>query len=102
MSRYRVVPAARQDIKSICRYIAADNPRAGVRFRDDLSAKFRLLASQPLLGEARDDLAPGVRLLTAGNYAILYRPTTTGVEIVQVVHGARDIGALWGKTPISP
>jgi toxin ParE1/3/4 len=102
MSRYRLFPAARQDIRDICRYIAADNPPAAVRFREGLRARFRLLASQPFMGEARDDLAPGLRMLTAGNYVILYRPMAGGVEIVQVVHGARDIGALWGKPPGSP
>ncbi len=101
MSRYRLVPPARQDIKDICRYIGSNNPPAAVRFRDSLRAKFRLLASQPLLGEARDDLAPGIRMLAVGSYVILYRPTGPAIEVVQVVHGARDIAALWGRPPMS-
>ncbi len=94
MSGYSILPAARQDIKNICRYIAADNPAAANRFRQSLVTKFRLLAAQPLLGEARDDLSPAIRMLTVGNYVIFYRSGGVGVEVVQVVHAARDIEVL--------
>jgi toxin ParE1/3/4 len=44
-----------------------------------------------MLGEARDDLAPGVRVFSIGSYVILYTPTTHGVRIIQVVHSLRDM-----------
>lgn len=94
MSRYTLSPLARQDIKGICRYVAADNVPASRRLRGLLVDKFRLLAAQPLLGEARDDLAKNVRLLTAGNYLVLYRPASHGIEVSRVIHAARDIEIL--------
>jgi toxin ParE1/3/4 len=95
MSRYVIGPEAREDLKSICRYIARDNPSAAGRLRQIFLEKFRLLAQGPLLGEARDDLAKSLRMFTAGNYVILYRPTEDGIAVVQIVHSARDLAALW-------
>ena len=102
MSRYRLVPPARQDIKDICRYIRGNNPPAAVRFPRQPWAKFRLLASQPLLGKAQaDDLAPGIRMLAVGSYVILYRPTGPAIEVVQVGHGAAISRHSRGRPPMS-
>ena len=60
MSRYTISSLAEADIKSIYRYVAADNVAAR-RLRATLVEKFRLLAAQPLLGEAREDLAENLR-----------------------------------------
>lgn len=97
MSRYTIAPEARDDLRDVYRHIAKDNPNAAGRLRQLFFKKFRLLATQPLLGEAREDLAENLRMFTAGNYVILYRPTPSGIAVVQVVHSARDLVALWGK-----
>ncbi len=47
------------------------------------------------MGRARPELPSGLRSFPVGNYLILYRPTDYGVEIVRVVHGSRDIEALF-------
>lgn len=97
MNRYTISDRAREDIKSIYRYIASDNVAAARRLRAGFIDSFRLLAGQQLLGEARDDLAATLRMWTAGNYVILYRPSPNGIEVVRVVHAARDIAALHRK-----
>jgi toxin ParE1/3/4 len=97
MSRYIVSREAREDLKSICRYITQDSPSAAGRLRQVFFEKFRLLAQGPLLGEARDDLARDLRMFTAGNYVVLYRPTEDGITIVQIVHSAQDLAALWRR-----
>jgi len=53
--------------------------------------KCALLGRNPKLGPARPDIAPGVRYFTVGSYLILYREVSDGVEIVRVVHGARNL-----------
>jgi toxin ParE1/3/4 len=53
------------------------------------------LALFPDLGERRDDLAASLRCFAVGGYAIVYRPSGAGIEIVRVVSGARDIEALF-------
>ena len=97
MSRYTVSDRAREDIKDIYRHIDGDNAAAARRLRIAFIDKFHLLARQPLLGEARDDLAANLRMLAADNYVLLYRPTNAGIEVARVLHAARDIAALWRR-----
>lgn len=82
---------ALEDLKGIVRYIAADNPAAARRFRNDLYEKFTLLARNPQLAPARPDIAPEIRYLPHDNYLIFFSPDETGITIVRVLHGARHI-----------
>lgn len=102
MSRYKVAKEARQDLKEIYRHIFSANPSAAERLHDLFYDKFRILADNPLLGEKREDLAENLRMFTTGNYVILYRPAKNGVEIIQIVHSARDLPALWSSSKHSP
>jgi toxin ParE1/3/4 len=45
-------------------------------------------------GPPRDQLAPGLRVMFQGNYAIYYMPKLDEVMIVRVLHGARDTAAI--------
>ena len=90
MSRYKISPAARTDLNGICRHIAADKRAAAGRFRKTFYESIRLLAAQPLIGEAREEFGTGVRIFPVGNYLIFYRPTPERIEVVRVIHGARD------------
>ena len=94
MSRYRVAPQAREDIKEIYRYIKAENPSAAQRVRLRLYEKFRLLATQPYVGWVHPQLPKELRCTTAGNLVIVYRPRDNGVDILHIVHSARDVDAL--------
>lgn len=91
MSLYRVAPLARSDLDEIWTYIAADSVTAADRMMDRFQELFKMLGRQPLIGEARDDILPGVRSFPAGKYVIYDRPAGTGVQIFRVIHGARDI-----------
>ena len=60
-----------------------------------LLAAFRLLASQPRLGHKRADLGPyALRVWHVDSYLIVYRDTKQPIEIVAVVHGARDVPSI--------
>ena len=89
---------AEEDLIDIWLYIAHDDVRAAERLLDDIEEKFLLLAAQPSLGPARPDIAPGLRYLPVRRYLILYREITGGIEIVRVVHAARDVPALMRDT----
>lgn len=56
---------------------------------------FRLLAKLPELGNAREDLLePAIRFWPVGAYLILYSAGRTPIEIIAVVHGARDVPCI--------
>jgi toxin ParE1/3/4 len=95
MSRYRLETSARSDLKEIFEYIAKDNLMAARRLRE----RFKFLAANPLMGELRNDLAPGLRILSVGSYVLLYYPDERGVVVTHAVHGARDLAAFLERSP---
>ena len=61
------------------------------RFLELIRTKCEMLAQHPLAGEARPELGANLRAFPVGNYIIFYRPDSDGIEVVRVLHGARDI-----------
>ena len=54
----------------------------------------RRLAETPGLGHVREDLAaidPALRFWPVYSYLIVYRAETAPLEVVRVLHGARDV-----------
>jgi len=47
------------------------------------------------MGKSRDELAAGLRSFPIGQYIIFYQPVPGGVDIVRVLHGARDLDAIF-------
>lgn len=86
---------AAEDLDGILEYIARDNPAAAVRFVETLKEKCNMLARFPLLGARREQLAKRLRVFSAGNYVIYYRPEGRTVRIERVLHGARDADSLF-------
>ena len=95
MSYYRISANARSDLEDIWVFIAQDNPEAADRLIRAVVSRFRLLASMPDMGRTREELAKDLRSLPVGNYVIFYRRTTEGVEVVRVLHGARDFPPIF-------
>lgn len=96
MARVLRRPRAAEDIAEIWDCIADGSLDAADRWVDQLDEKFRLLASQPLIGRAREELAAGMRSFPFGRYIIFYRPIDGGIDVVRVLHSARDIDELFG------
>ncbi len=86
-------PAALSDLTEIWRYIAAASPADADRFLDRIDRKCRILAEHPYMGRRREELAPNVHSFPIDSYIVFYRPIDDGIEIVRLIHGARDIEA---------
>jgi toxin ParE1/3/4 len=89
-------PLAEADIFEVWDYIADDSIDAADRWVDQLDEKFQLIVTQPMMGRARDELEPGLRSFPFGRYVIFYMPKGNGIDVVRVLHGARDIDAVVG------
>ena len=87
------------DLYEIGLYIARDSPAAAHRFLDRIEKEAEKLADFPGWGTIREDLDPSgtLRGRPVGNYTILYRRIEGGIELVRVVHGARDLPRLFGS-----
>lgn len=82
---------ATEDLVGIWAYIADDNPVAANRTLDKISDHCLSYAHQPELGEQRRELGRGIRCFSVGLYVVYYRAIADGIEIVRVLHGARDV-----------
>ena len=80
------------DLREIRDHISKDSPEAARRLMIRLVDAFRLLATRPALGYTREDLqAPWLRFWPVESYLVIYRAGRQPIEIVAVVHGARDV-----------
>jgi toxin ParE1/3/4 len=93
-------PKAEVDLLEIWDFIfqAAGERRADA-FIDRIKATFGNLETFPEMGKARPDFGYNLRSITEGNYLIFYQPTSDGIDIVRVLHGARDFEALLEDDP---
>lgn len=82
---------ARRDVDDIWDYVAVEDREAASRLIDRIYATSRRLADFPESGPARPDIAPDVRSLIVGRYLLLYRVGDSSVEVVRVLHSARNI-----------
>jgi toxin ParE1/3/4 len=97
-------PRAKLDLIEHYSYIARDKVAPAERFLRVAEAAFELLARMPTIGTAWESPNPrlvGVRVypLPRGyrNYLVFYRPIEDGVEVLTVLHGARDLGSALGE-----
>lgn len=95
MNQYRVSDAASADLEEIWLYIAQDDPDAADRFIRTIVSRFPTLASMPRMGRHREELAAELRSFPVDNFVIFYRPMDGGIEVVRVLHGARDLPPLF-------
>ena len=87
----RRLPAAIADLDAVWDYIAHDNPDAADQVIARIATAARRLADFPSSGTRRPDIHPTARSIPVGAYLILYRVIDEVVEIVRVLHGARDL-----------
>jgi toxin ParE1/3/4 len=84
------------DLLEIWVYIAEESSMdAADRVLGTIDRKCQALAEQPGMGRRREELASGLRSLPVGSYVIFYRDQDGGIEVIRVLHGARDIEALF-------
>ena len=76
-------------------FVAADNPAQADDFIDLIDEKFQNLSRQPGLGRRREELAAGLRSFPVGRHVIFYLQVQDCLRIVRVLHGARDVDAVF-------
>ncbi|MBL9084312.1 MAG: type II toxin-antitoxin system RelE/ParE family toxin [Planctomycetales bacterium] len=95
MPRFELSPLGDQDLVDIYAYIAQDSPTHAATMLVSFETLFGKLAGRPTLGERFEVRRSGeVRRTFLGSYVIYFRATSYGVEILRVLHGARDYEKL--------
>jgi len=97
---HRLAAQARKVLDEIWSYIARESGSEIIadRLIDGIASRFYLLASHPLLGRQRDDdLGHGGRSFPVRDYVIVHRVVGLEVRILRVVHGRRNLAALFSR-----
>jgi toxin ParE1/3/4 len=95
--KLRMGPRTRADLKDVWRYVSPAGDDVADRHVRGIRKQCRMLARFPGVGRARDELAPGLRSFPVSPFVIFFRVVDDAVEIVRVLHGARDFEAIWEK-----
>jgi plasmid stabilization system protein ParE len=91
MKRFRLSSEAARDIREIRDYIAKDDLRAAGRVRLQILGACRALAMNPAIGHKRQDITDKpVLFWPVGSYLVVYQYVDRFVEIIRVIHAARD------------
>jgi plasmid stabilization system protein ParE len=103
MKRYILTPRAKRDVNEIWDYIADGNIEAADRVLDALESAMVKLAKNPGIGHCRQELADKThRLWLVYSYLIVYRYEAKPLQVVRVLHAARDVQSILGLSPDEP
>lgn len=104
MNVIRKLPSARQDLVDIVyHYIRQGSRPTARRFLAQAESTFQRLASIPGMGtlyEPDEPLYAGLRYFPVARFRlhiVFYRPIAGGIEVLRVLHGARDIPSLLAR-----
>ena len=90
--------AAWSDLEEAADYIARDSPNYAAALVREVCEAARSLSR--LAGRGRmvpEFREPAIRQLLVGNYRLIYQVSKDTVDILALVHGARDLPALWER-----
>jgi toxin ParE1/3/4 len=97
MPRLELDPDALTDLDANYDYIGRTrrSPLTADRVVEQIHETCQTYASQPLIGEARPDLGPDLRIFAVRPYVVIYRPIEDGIRVLGVFDGRRNYPALF-------
>src|ERR1700688_1643623 len=92
-------PEAEQDLLAIWDYVAREaSPDVADEQLRSLDRACEALAEWPHSGRARDELFRSVRSIAVEAYVVFYRVGNSEIEIIRVLHGRRDVDAIFSRS----
>lgn len=90
--RFLLTPEAKSDIREILLDVADNSPETAERLRAEISNAFQRLGRSPGIGHYHDELLDRrYRFWNFYSYVVCYVWQVKPIQIVAVVHGARDL-----------
>jgi len=89
---------AGQDLRDYAHYLGIErqSPQGALSLVRAIEDASRMIAQNPLMGEARPELGNELRVFSCGaksnprGYVLIYRPKEDGIEVVRVFRGSQD------------
>jgi toxin ParE1/3/4 len=100
LKNLQIRPRARLDVDEHFLRIGANNPEAALRFLDATEQAFIRIQGEPGVGSPRYAKTPSLRGLRMWpikgfeNYLTFYLEHENVVEVIRVLHGARDLKSI--------
>ncbi len=91
MSSFLLTLQAKKDLEEIHDFISQDNPTIALSFINSIQEKLQIVASSPEIGRKREELGFELRSFPIRNYIIFYRIKNSNIEIIRILHAARDV-----------
>jgi toxin ParE1/3/4 len=95
------LPRALRDLDEAAAYIQRrSTPQRAIRFLRAADTTLAMLAGMPGMGtryEPDEPIYTGLRyfpITRYRNYLVFYRPAPGGIEVLRVLHGARDVDGI--------
>lgn len=87
-----------RDLETTAEYIAEDSPGYASSFVERIRDRARSLSELAFRGRIVPELKESiVRELLIGSYRLLYEIHDRTIYILGLIHGARDLAALWER-----
>jgi toxin ParE1/3/4 len=98
--KVRLTPEAETDLEGIGDRIAQRNPWRAITYVQELRLRCIRISEYPRAGPPRPQWGEDIRIAVHGKYLIVYRARDETVHVLRVVHGARDLDALFEREPL--
>lgn len=98
-------PRVFDDLDQIAAYLQQDSPQSALRFLSSAEETIRFLADQPRIGHVWNPLHPRLKDVRSfpvkgfPKWIVFYRPLEGGIEVIRILHGARDLPAVLEEEP---
>lgn len=92
MVKYRLTPAAKDDLLEIWKYtIKAWGSKKAKQYLFDIETKLELVAVNPELGRVRPEINRNYFSFPASNHIIYYLKAENHIQIIAILHQRMDI-----------
>lgn len=97
MARANYLPEAVNDLHGIWRYVYEKSQSVVIadKLIETIDETATTYAMRPDLGIPRPELDERMRCFPVGRYVVFYLPEAEGIEVIQVIHGSRDLPRHW-------
>ena len=86
------------DLENIANYIVRDSPYYAASFVREIRDHARSLSRMAMRGHVVPEIGDKqIRELIIRSYRLIYRVEKSRVAVLAIVHGARDLKALWAR-----
>ena len=95
MARLKWSPQAVADLESICEHIASDSEQYALLFAQGIVSRLEELEQHPRIGRVVPEYQEkNLRERLYQNYRLVYELMVNHIEIVAIVHSARDFKSI--------